>query len=132
MNKSEIELLDNELIISEQLEEIELNEDVKSVDNLGQSVFHDAEWYNVKFVDGSDIDVYVLEKEELEIDCEPNMEKVKELLQMGEVFKDLNGILDWNYISNNKIQVFTLDGTYLSELVHGTWGRLIRTDAFTM
>lgn len=131
MIKDEIELLHNMIITADQLEEIELSECVECIADLGQSVFHDAEWYSVRFTDGSDIDVYVLE-EEHEIDCELNLEKVEELLKMGDIFQELNGIFDWSYINNDKIEIYTSEGTYLSERVHGTWGRLIRSNAFTM
>ena len=78
MEKNEIELLHNELITTDRLEEIELSECVKSVADLGQSVFHDTAWHSVEFVDGDSVDVYVLENKPLDInlDKEPNQEKV--------------------------------------------------------
>lgn len=135
MRKDEIELLHNELITIEQLEEIELSECVKKVEALGQSVFHDAEWYSVEFIDGDSVDVYALENKliDIYIDKEPNKEKVKKLLKMGEIFKNLNGIIDWHYVTdNNKIEIYTTTGIYHAEKIHGTWGRLEEINTFVM
>lgn len=38
---------------------------------------------------------------------------------MGDIFQELNGILDWSF-NNDKIKIFTSERTYLSERVHGT------------
>lgn len=135
MRKDEIELLHNELITIDQLEEIELSECVKKVEALGQSIFHDAEWYSVEFIDGDSVDVYVLENKliDIYIDKEPNKEKVKELLKMGEIFKNLNGIIDWHYVTdNNKIEIYTTTGIYHAEKIHGTWGHLKEINTFVM
>lgn len=135
MEKNEIELLHNELITTDRLEEIELSECVKSVADLGQSVFHDTAWHSVEFVDGDSVDVYVLENKPLDInlDKEPNQEKVEELLGMGEVFKELNGIIDWHYVTdNNKIEIYTTTGVYHAEKMHGTWGFLKEINTFVM
>lgn len=60
MTKKDIEALKGEFITEEQLEEIELSEDVTSVDNMGYSgAYPGANWFSVEFQDGENIDVYV-------------------------------------------------------------------------
>lgn len=62
MTRKEIEKLNNEVITLEELEEIELNEEVKNVVDLGRSSSNlGAEWFSVEFTDGTDVDVFVLE-----------------------------------------------------------------------
>ena len=60
MKKTEIELLNGEIINSELLEAIEESECVCSVECLGTSgMYSDHHWYSVELNDGSDIDVYI-------------------------------------------------------------------------
>ena len=60
MTKKDIEALKGEFITEEQLEEIELSEDVASVDNMGYSGSNPgAKWFSVEFQDGDNIDIYV-------------------------------------------------------------------------
>ena len=60
MTRNEIEALSGEIITEKQLEDIELSEDVASVDNMGYSGnYPGANWFSVEFQDGDDIDVYV-------------------------------------------------------------------------
>lgn len=62
MTRKEIENLNNEVITLEELEEIELNEEVKNVVDLGRSSSNlGAEWFSVEFTDGTDVDVFVQE-----------------------------------------------------------------------
>lgn len=131
---SKLELLHNELITAEQLEELEQSEYVKSVEFLGQSVFHDSEWYSVTFNNGNDIDVYVSKSilDETINDAEINIEKVEKLMQMGKLFRDLNDVVDWNYINDAKIQINTKKGIYYADKVNGTLGTLIKINEFTM
>lgn len=123
----------NELITIEQLEEIELSECVKNVNNLGQSDFYDSEWYSVEFADGDSVDVYILKNKVLDLELEPNKEKVEELLKMGDIFKELDSIIDWHYVTdNNKIEIQTTSGIYHAEKIHGTWGMLKEINTFIM
>lgn len=63
MTRKEIEKLNNEVITLEELEEIELNEEVKNVVDLGRSTSNlGAEWFSVEFTDGTDVDVFVREE----------------------------------------------------------------------
>lgn len=63
MTRKEIEKLNNEVITLEELEEIELNEEVKNVVDLGRSSSNlGAEWFSVEFTDGTDVDVFVREE----------------------------------------------------------------------
>ena len=59
MTRAEIELLNNEVITDEQYEEIELNEEVDNIENLGTSSSHAGyNWYSVEFTDRETIDVF--------------------------------------------------------------------------
>lgn len=59
MTRKEIEKLNNEVIELEVLEEIELNEEVKNIVDLGSSCSNlGTEWFSVEFTDGTDIDVF--------------------------------------------------------------------------
>lgn len=60
MKKTEIELLNGEIIDLELLEAIEESECVSKVEYLGSSDAHtNCDWYSVEFDDESDIDVYI-------------------------------------------------------------------------
>lgn len=60
MKRTEIEVLNNEVITSEQFDEIELNEEVTNMENLGTSSSHrNCTWYSVEFSDGESIDVFL-------------------------------------------------------------------------
>ena len=59
MTRQDIEALSGEIITEEQLEDIELSEEVASVDNMGYSgSYPRANWFSVEFQDGGSIDVY--------------------------------------------------------------------------
>lgn len=60
MTKSEIQKLNNKIITSEQMEEIESSETVERVESLGPSWSHTGHtWYSVEFLDGTSIDVFM-------------------------------------------------------------------------
>lgn len=130
MKQNEIELLNGEIIAPETLEEIEESECVAKVDNLGWTDTHKCDWYSVEFTDGSDIDVYVNEVSEKNNEVEINEEKVEELMGMGEVFRELQDVVDWCYVTNTRIKISTKHGIYQAEKVHGTWGFLIKAEDF--